>query len=86
MLTKILSHFDLPEDALGSVPRLTVTGTGGALIENHRGLDVLDEREVVISCVRGRITLRGEGLALASMTGAEMCITGTICSVELERR
>lgn len=76
-------RFRLPEEIAGEL-RLTLTGDGRILAENHRG--ILEYSPERISLAAGRLTARvsGEGLHLLAMDGCSMIISGKIFGIDLE--
>ncbi len=79
---EIAERFDLPPEVLPGVPRLTLTGTRRALVENHRGLLEYGRERVEINGGRVRLRLNGEDLELRAMDTGSILITGEIFSVE----
>lgn len=75
---------ELPEEALLSTAKLTITGGRRALVENHRGVQDYSSDRIVISSGRGKIAINGTGLTIAAMNRRELLITGRIQSVEFE--
>lgn len=82
--TRILSMFDIPEDSLGTVPRMTVTGSGSILIENHRGLVKYEAEHTVVSGGKLLLSLHGSGLELEAMNRDEIRLRGRIISIDFE--
>ena len=80
----LADRFDLPAEALAGVPRITLTGSGRVLIENHRGLLAYTGELVEVSGGRLRIRIRGDGLTLRAMDQDSLLITGTIFGVDTE--
>ena len=74
--------FDLPGEVLLDLPRITVTGGGRVMVENHQGL--MDYSDQLIVVAGGRVTLKiiGDGLELRAMTAEALLITGNVFSVE----
>ena len=81
-IAKTAALFDVPgEPALG-FPRVTITGTSRAHIENHRGLLEYGEEQITVNAAGMMIRLRGERMEIAAMTDLELVVTGTVLSVE----
>ena len=73
----------LPAELVPGVPRVTLSGTSAAQIENHGGLRSYTADLIEI---RGRnmlLQIRGEDLELAAMTKTDIIIRGIIVAVEL---
>lgn len=82
--TKLLNAFDIPEDSLGTVPRLTVTGNGSVLIENHKGLVEYGREHIVVSGGKMLLSIHGSGLELEAMNRDEIRVKGQILSIDYE--
>lgn len=74
--------FNLPEDTAAGEPKLTVTGSRRALVENHKGVFEFSGECIEINGGRTRLRVRGVELTLLSMTRSELLIGGRISSVE----
>ena len=82
--SKLLRVFDITEDALGTVPRITLTGDSRVMIENHRGLAVYEREHIAVNGGRLLVSLHGEDLELMEMNKNEIVISGRVFSLELE--
>ncbi len=82
ILEKASEIFDIPGEAAAGLPRVTITGTIKAHIENHRGLLEYSTEHIAVNAGRTVIKINGKGLELAAMSDMELVITGTIISVE----
>lgn len=69
---------------LAGMAKLTMTGDGHLLVENHRGLLEYSDDIIRLSGGRLRYLVRGRGLHLLAMDGCSLVIRGKIYSVELE--
>ena len=78
-------RFDLPPEIFAGAPRLTLSGTRRALVENHRGLLEYGRERIEIGGRRMHLRLLGEGLELRAMDADCIVITGNITTVELEQ-
>lgn len=84
-LEKLASRLDLPAEVIANAPKVTVTGTGRALIENHKGILSYTETEVEVGGGKGaRVRIRGEGLLLRAMDSEMLLVTGTIFGIDVE--
>ncbi len=78
----ITELFNLPAELVPGVPRVTLSGTSAAQIENHGGLRSYTADLIEI---RGRnmlLQIRGEDLELTAMTKTELVIRGIIVALE----
>ena len=82
MLGRAADTFDLPGEVLMDLPRITVTGGGRVVVENHKGL--LDYGPNAILINGGKLTLKllGDKLELRAMNARELLITGDVFQVE----
>ena len=81
---EIAERFDLPAEALAGIPKLTLTGTSRAHVENHKGLLGYSAECIVVSGGRVRLRLVGANLELRAMDMGDLVVTGDIHAVELE--
>lgn len=80
---RFAERLDLPAEAGGEV-RVTLTGRGQVLVENHRGLLRCTATEAEIAGGALRLRVRGDGLLLRAMTGEMLLLSGTVFGVDLE--
>ena len=81
---KLTARLALPGELLDGVPRLTLTGGGQVLVENHGELLSYSDELVEVGCGRLRLRIRGEGLLLRAMDREELLVTGRIFCVEVD--
>lgn len=81
---KISELFDIPQEVLSGMPKLTISGDSCVLIENHKGLLEYGREIVRVDGGRVQVIIRGNLLELESVGGAEMLITGQIFSADIE--
>jgi sporulation protein YqfC len=74
---------DVPADALGTVPRVTLTGSTSLLVENHGGVLEYGERLVRIRTGRRELAVEGEGLRIRAMDRHGITVTGRIAAVRV---
>ncbi|MEG1632427.1 MAG: YabP/YqfC family sporulation protein [Oscillospiraceae bacterium] len=79
----IAERLELPAEAAG-VLKVSLSGKRRVLVENHRG--ILEYADDCIEVAGGalRLRIRGDGLEIKAMDRADLLVTGTIFSVELE--
>lgn len=76
-------RFGLPPEVVPGAPRLTLSGAGEVLIENHNGLKSYSRETVEVRGKNYTLRIRGEDLSLDAMTNTEIYLSGLIASVEL---
>lgn len=83
LLEKTAEVFDLPGDVLAGLPRIELLGDRQLRMENHKGILAYGTEEIHISGGKLIVKVRGAGLELRAMNGAELLITGNIFGVDL---
>ena len=85
LMERLAGRLDLPAEVIANVPKITLTGTGEVLIENHKGILSYTDAEVEVSGRKGaRVRVRGDGLLLRAMDSEMLLITGTIFGIDVE--
>ena len=82
MLDRAADKFDLPGDALGDQPRVTITGSTHVLVDNHKGLLDYGREEIAVAGKRIAIKIIGTDLELRAMNTESLLVTGDIFKVE----
>ncbi|OUQ80671.1 YabP/YqfC family sporulation protein [Flavonifractor sp. An100] len=83
LMERTAELFDLPADALSSLPRLELVGDGELRMENHKGILAYGSEEIHVSGGSFVVKIMGQGLELRAMTGLELLITGQIRQIQL---
>jgi sporulation protein YqfC len=83
LLERTTQALDLPGEVAG-LPRVELIGRHELRMENHRGILAYGEEEIIVSGGKLLLKVKGDHLELKAMNGAELLITGTILSIELE--
>ncbi|MBB6454315.1 sporulation protein YqfC [Salirhabdus euzebyi] len=78
----VVKQFNLPEDVLFELPRITTIGQLHAYIENHKGLVTFTEKEILLKMKKGYVRLRGENFVLKTMLQEEIIVEGKIREVQ----
>lgn len=81
---RLMGRLDIPEEAFTGAARITVSGDSRVLIEGHRGLVEYAEDRIAAAGKGCRIIIKGEGLAIETMSGQELVVTGRLWAVEFE--
>ena len=84
ILERLAGRLSLPAEVVAGSPRVTLTGTERALVENHRGLLDFTDSEVRVAGRAVTVRIRGDGLLLQAMDGEMLLVAGHIICVELE--
>lgn len=80
----IADFFELPQEIILDLPRITLVGNMQLYIENHRGVISYDENEVRLSVNKGEVIIRGEGLQIENLLEEELLIKGALESLSYE--
>lgn len=83
MLTRVAELFDLPGDLVAGLCHMEMLGDRQLFLEGHQGIVSCLPERIDISTGSMTVCVCGEGLEIRSMTEQEVCIRGTIRSVEL---
>ena len=77
---------ELPKDLLLDLPRITLTGSLQLSVENHRGLQLYSEQEIVIRAGQNLlIRVKGQDLQLGVVYDEEITVVGQIESVSFQQ-
>lgn len=80
---RIAEFFELPRDSILDVPRIVVVGNAELVIENHLGIIEYASSHVTVATAKGNVTVRGNDLAISSITKTLIGIRGTIEHLDL---
>jgi sporulation protein YqfC len=79
---KVAEVFELPKEIVLDVPKLTMVGNGGLIIENYKGVIQYDDNKVRINTGVGVIKISGESLEIKEITSENIMIDGVITIIE----
>jgi sporulation protein YqfC len=80
----LASMFELPQDLVLDMPRITIIGSLQVTVQNHRGLLEYRPDRVVIGISGGQLLVTGEEMVIATIQEEEVCVTGILQSVVFE--
>ena len=83
---QIVTALELAPDLDGEETKISLTGSGEAVIENYKGILQYTDSEILIQSLRGKVLLCGRNLEIVWYTSLEMKITGVISSILLQQR
>lgn len=75
---------ELPLDVSLDLPKVTILGSLGVLIENHRGLIQYSPQKMVIGVGRGQISISGRDLQIEEVDREDVVVKGLIETVQME--
>jgi sporulation protein YqfC len=82
--SKFIEALDLPKDVVLDLPRVTVTGKVGVLIESHRGIVEYVPEKVSINTSIGLLVIKGDGLFIKYVLADEIFIEGRVKYIEFD--
>ena len=83
---QVVTALELAPDLDGGETKISLTGTGEAVIENYKGILQYTDSEILLQSLRGKVLLRGRNLEIVWYTSLEMKITGSIFSILLQQK
>ena len=83
---QVVTALELAPDLDGGETKISLTGSGEAVIENYKGILQYTDSEILLQSLRGKVLLRGRKLEIVWYTSLEMKITGSIFSILLQQR
>ena len=75
---------ELPLYVTMDLPKVTIVGSLGVLVQNHRGLIQYSPEKIVIGVGRGQIAITGKSLEIEEVSREDMIVRGAIGSVQME--
>ncbi len=76
--------FDIPEDIVLNVPRITIIGNLQMIVENHRGLIEYTPATIRVGTGNGQLVISGEDLAVGSVFSEDLSIMGRFTRILFE--
>lgn len=73
---QVVTALELAPDLDGGETKISLTGSGEAVIENYKGILQYTDSEILLQSLRGKVLLRGRNLEIVWYTSLEMKITG----------
>lgn len=83
---QVVTALELAQDLDGGETKISLTGSGEAVIENYKGILQYTDSEILLQSLRGKVLLRGRNLEIVWYTSLEMKITGSIFSILLQQK
>lgn len=74
--------FNLPQDIMFDLPRLTMVGNKELLIENHCGVRHFSPEKLIFSLTQGSLEVEGSELVIRSILPQEVTVEGTISNIK----
>ena len=83
---QVVTALELAPDLDGEETKISLTGSGEAVVENYKGILQYTDSEILIQSLRGKVLLCGRNLEIVWYTSLEMKITGSIFSILLQQK
>ena len=84
-MSKFTKLFEIPDEVVSDVPKVTVVNIDRILIENYKCILEYQDIFIRIKMSNGLIDISGLNLELNEMTKDDLIIRGTIESIEFEK-
>lgn len=81
----LAASLDMPAELTSGIPKITITGGGNLLVENHGGICGFSAEEICVSCSFGTIVVNGKNLQLCLLKKDEIEVEGELSSVAFRR-
>ena len=82
MRNVLTTTFELPQDVLMDLPRITMIGQLHVYIENHHGLAKFQDNELLIFLRTGSLQIKGENFVLKTILPEEILLEGKIMELK----
>ena len=79
-LKKVCDIFDIPYDAVGNIPRITLLGEEEAYIENFLSLE--EYKTVKLKCKNSVISISGEDFSVKAIKEGCILVSGKIKTLD----
>lgn len=83
-LQKLAGIFEIPQDIILDLPRITLLGNKQLLVENHKGIIEYDSSLVRIKMSQGELIVTGKSFTLGNLQLEQILIEGTIIELKYE--
>ncbi|WIW69795.1 sporulation protein YqfC [Anaerosinus gibii] len=83
-LRKLVKAFEIPEDVMGDLSRLTMLGNKQLLIENHRGIIEYTSTYIRLNLVDGILVIKGTHLALGNLQLEQILVEGKVGEIHYD--
>ena len=81
-IDSVLRNLDLPSDVVEFFPKISIISNVRLLIENHNGLTLYTEKEIIVKCKKFNIEILGDELFIREITDEYIYIFGIIENIK----
>lgn len=83
-LQTLAGIFEIPQDIILDLPRITLLGNRQLLIENHKGIIEYDPSLVRIKMTQGELIVSGKDFTIGNLQIEQILIEGTIMEIKYD--
>lgn len=83
-LQALAGIFEIPQDIILDLPRITLLGNKQLLVENHKGIIEYDSSLIRIKMSQGELIITGKNFTLGNLQLEQILIEGTIAELKYE--
>ncbi|BBB92788.1 MAG TPA: sporulation protein YqfC [Methylomusa anaerophila] len=76
--------FEIPQDIVLDLPRITMLGNKQLLVENHRGIIEYTPSLLRVKFNQGELVIKGSALSLSSFQTEQILVEGTVREVKYD--
>ena len=80
----LVKAFEIPEDVMGDLSRLTMLGNKQLLIENHRGIIEYTPTYIRLNLVDGILVIKGTHLVLGNLQLEQILVEGKVGEIHYD--
>lgn len=83
-LQTLAGIFEIPQDIVLDLPRITMLGNKQVLVENHKGIIEYNETLVRIKLSQGELVVSGTDLMLGNLQVEQILIEGVFTDIKYD--
>ena len=81
-IDSVLRNLDLPSDVVEYFPKISIISNLRLLIENHKGIKLYTEKEIIVKCKKFNIEISGSELFIREITDDYIYIFGIVENIK----
>ena len=83
-LQSIAGLFEIPQDIILDLPRITLLGNRQVLIENHKGIIEYNDALVRIKLSKGELIISGSEFTLGNLQEEQILVEGLVAGIKYD--
>ena len=83
-IDSVLRNLDLPSDVVEYFPKISIISNLRLLIENHKGIKLYTEKEIIVKCKKFNIEISGSELFIREITDEYIYIFGIVENINVQ--